>query len=170
MGDVTIRELGAPGDLGWVVQVHGELYARELGWTAGFERLVASLVSAYAAERDPRREAAWIAELDGVRVGCVFVVAEDATTARLRLLLVDDPARGRRLGSRLVATALAFARRADYDRMVLWTNDRLAAARRIYLAAGFGLVHEEVHEQFGAPLLGQTYALDLAPASRRDLA
>lgn len=162
MGDLTIRELRAPGDLGWVVQAHGELYAREFGWTTAFEALVASLVSSYASEHDPRREAAWIAELDGVRVGSVFVVAEDVTTARLRLLLVDDPARGRRLGVRLVELALAFARQAGYERMVLWTGEPLAAARRVYLSAGFGVVHEELHEGFGAPLLGQTYALDLA--------
>lgn len=164
MGDVKIRELGTPGDLGWVVQAHGELYAREYGWTSAFETLVVSLVSSYASEHDPRREAAWIAERDGVRVGCVFLVAEDATTARLRLLLVDDPARGRGLGRRLVGVSLAFARRSGYERMILWTGEPLAAARRVYLSAGFELLHEEAHEGFGFPLLGQTYALDLAIA------
>lgn len=166
MDDVTIRELGAPGDLGWVVQTHGELYAREFGWPSGFEALTASIVAAYASDHDPRREAAWIAERHGERVGCVFVVAEDETTARLRLLLVDDAGRGRGLGTRLVDTCLAIARDAGYDRMVLWTNDPLVAARRVYLAAGFRLVDEQPHEDFGVPLTGQTYALDLAADDR----
>ena len=72
-----IRPLGQPGDLGWVVQAHGEIYAAEFGWDGEFEALVARIVADYAAEHDPAREAAWIAELDGRRVGCVFCVAGD---------------------------------------------------------------------------------------------
>jgi len=140
-GETTIRPLGQPGDLGWVVMAHGEMYA---------------------AEFDPLREAAWIAELDGQRAGCVFLVAKDAETAQLRILLVDPAARGRHLGQRLVAECIAFARRAGYKQMMLWTNEPLAAARHIYLAAGFSLVSEEPHHSFGVDLTGQYYELDLA--------
>ena len=161
-GEATIRPLGRPGDLGWVVMAHGEVYAEEFGWDAEFEALVARIVADYAADRDPRREAAWIAELGGQRVGCVFVVAKDADTAQLRILLVDPAARGHHLGRRLVAECIGFARRAGYRQMVLWTNEPLAAARRIYLAAGFSLVSEEPHHSFGADLTGQYYQLDLA--------
>jgi GNAT superfamily N-acetyltransferase len=156
-----IRRLGQPGDLGWVVQAHGELYAREFGWDASFEALVARIVADYAASHDDRREAAWVAELDGHRVGCVFCVAEDADTARLRILLVDAAARGQRLGTRLVQTCLDFARAAGYRRMVLWTNDPLVAARAIYLKAGFALTSEHPHHSYGVDLIGQTYGLDL---------
>src|SRR5205823_4948754 len=97
-----IRRLGEPGDLGWVVMAHGEVYASEFGWDTNFEALVASIVADYAAAHDPDREAAWIAERDGERVGCVFCVAKDDTTAQLRILLVDPVARGQRLGARLV--------------------------------------------------------------------
>src|SRR5258707_5122310 len=100
---VSIRRLGRPGDLGWVVMAHGEIYAAEFGWDTSFEALVARIVADYAADRDPAREAAWIAELDGRRVGCVFCVGADETTAQLRILLVDPAARGHRLGARLVA-------------------------------------------------------------------
>ncbi|MBN9620720.1 MAG: GNAT family N-acetyltransferase [Actinobacteria bacterium] len=159
---VTIRPLGRPGDLGWVVQAHGELYAREFGWDTSFEALVTRIVADYAADHDDTREAAWIAEQDDERVGCVFCVTEDDTTARLRILLVDPRARGQRLGARLVDTCVAFARDAGYTRMVLWTNHPLAAARSIYLAAGFALVAEEPHHSYGVELVGQTYTVELS--------
>ena len=158
----TIRPLGHPGDLGWVVMAHGELYAAEFGWSTEFEALVAKIVADYAGGRDPEREVAWIAEAGGRRVGCVFVVAKDADTAQLRILLVDPAARGHHLGQRLVDECVTFARRAGYRRMVLWTNHPLAAARHIYLAAGFSLVGEEPHHSFGVDLTGQYYELDLA--------
>jgi GNAT superfamily N-acetyltransferase len=156
-----IRALGTPGDLGWVVMAHGEIYAAEFGWDTSFEGLVARIVADYAAKHDPRREAAWIAELDGQRVGCVFCVAADATTAQLRILLVDSCARGHNLGGKLVDTCIAFARDAGYERMKLWTNHPLAAARHIYLERGFVLVAEEPHNSYGASLTGQTYELIL---------
>jgi GNAT superfamily N-acetyltransferase len=159
----AIRELGRPGDLGWVVMAHGELYASEFGWDTSFEALVARIVADFAADHDRARERAWIAELDGERVGCVFCVAgDDPGTAQLRILLVDPRARGHHLGRRLVDTCVGFARAAGYERVRLWTNDPLVAARRIYLAAGFTLVDEERHRSFGADLVGQVYELALA--------
>lgn len=158
---VRIRPLGQPGDLGWVVMAHGELYAAEFGWDTSFEALVARIVADHAGDSDPRREAAWIAELDGRRVGCVLCVAADATTAQLRILLVHPDARGHRLGSRLTRRCIDFARAAGYERLRLWTNDILVAARTIYLAEGFRLVEEERHTSFGADLVGQVYELDL---------
>jgi GNAT superfamily N-acetyltransferase len=157
----SIRPLGQPGDLGWTVMAHGEVYAQEYGFNSEFEALVARIVADYAAGRDPEREAAWIAETGGRRAGCVFVVAKDGDTAQLRTLLVDPSARGQQLGKRLVARAIEFAREAGYRRMMLWTNDVLAAARHIYLAAGFRLVKEESHHSFGTDLTGQFYELDL---------
>jgi len=158
-----IRELGRPGDLGWVVMTHGEVYTREFGWTTDFEALVAQIVASFAAGHDPAREAAWIAELDGHRVGCVFCVTDhdDPEAARLRILLVHPDARGHGLGGRLVYTCLRFARDAGYARMRLWTNHPLIAARQIYLARGFTLAAEEPHHSFGVDLVGQTYVREL---------
>jgi GNAT superfamily N-acetyltransferase len=158
----VIRPLGRPGDLGWVVQAHGEIYAAEFGWNGEFEALVARIVADYAAGRDPAREAAGIAELDGRPVGCVFCVAADPDTAQLRILLVDPIARGHRLGARLTGLCLDFARAAGYRRIRLWTNHPLVAARRIYRAAGFRLVGRDCHHSFGVDLTGETYELDLA--------
>jgi GNAT superfamily N-acetyltransferase len=131
----TIRPLDQPGDLGWVVMSHGEVYAEEFGWDMSFEALVADIVARYAAHHDPAREAAWIAELSGRRMGCVFCVADpDQTgTALLRILLVHPDGRGHDLGRRLIASCLEFAHASGYERMRLWTNHPLAAARHLYL-------------------------------------
>ena len=167
MAYVQIRQLGKPGDLGWVVQAHGELYAAEFGWDSTFEALVAGIVADFAAQHDPARERAWVADLDGRRVGCVFCVAGDEPgTAKLRILLVHPDARGHGVGRRLVDTCIAFAREAGYDRVRLWTNDVLAAARSIYVAAGFRLVTEAPHHSFGVDLVGQDYALDLHASAK----
>jgi GNAT superfamily N-acetyltransferase len=169
---VVIRPLGEPGDLGWVVMAHGEVYAAEFGWDTSFEALVARIVADYAAAADQARNAAWMAELDGHRAGCVFVVAgENAATAKLRILLVPPEARGHALGDRLVQTAIEFARGAGYTRLQLWTNHPLVAARRIYLRHGFRLAGEQPHHSFGADLIGQSYELDLrtgCSGGRRD--
>lgn len=159
---VTIRRLGRPGDLGWVVMAHGEVYVQEFGWDTTFEAFCARIVADYAAGSGAPGQAAWIAELDGERSGCVFVVgADEPRVAKLRILLVHPRARGRGLGARLVGTAIDFARSAGYERMQLWTNHPLAAARHVYLAHGFSLVGEEPHHSFGVDLVGQTYELDL---------
>jgi GNAT superfamily N-acetyltransferase len=161
-GQASIRRADQPGDLGWVIMAHGESYASEFGWDTSFEALVARIVADYADGHDPAREAAWIAELDGQRVGCVFCVAQDERTAKLRILLVDPGARGHRLGGRLVDTCVEFARSAGYEHMLLWTNHPLTAARHIYLRRGFVLTEQEPHHSFGVDLVGQVYELDLA--------
>jgi len=154
-----------PGDLGWVVERHGARYAAEYGWDATFEALVARIVAEFAEHRDTRREAAWIAELDGERVGCVFCTAsnnpEAEHTAQLRLLLVEPSARGAGVGSRLVDECLRFARRSGYRRITLWTNDVLLGARRIYQRAGFGCDRREPHHSFGHDLVGEYWSRDL---------
>ncbi|MGW5049928.1 GNAT family N-acetyltransferase [Actinokineospora sp. NPDC004072] len=158
----TVRRADQPGDLGWVVLAHGEVYHRQFGWNGEFEALVAKIVADFAGGHDPRREAGWIAEVDGQRVGCIFLVAGDEPgAAKLRTLLVTPEGRGCGLGTRLVAECLDFARAAGYERVTLWTNDVLVSARRIYQAFGFTLVSEEPHRRFGHDLVGQTWALDL---------
>ncbi len=143
------------GDYGWVVQRHGVIYAEEYGWDETFEGLVARIVSDYASRRDARREAAWMAEVDGEPVGCVFCVKKDEKAAQLRLLLVEPSARGMGIGTRLVEECLRFARRVGYLRIVLWTNNILEDARRIYERAGLELAEEEAHHSFGHDLVGQ---------------
>jgi DNA-binding MarR family transcriptional regulator/N-acetylglutamate synthase-like GNAT family acetyltransferase len=151
-----------PGDLGWVVERHGARYAAEYGWDATFEALVARIVADVAERRDARREAAWIAELDGERVGCVFCSAADAEdTAQLRLLLVEPSARGSGVGTRLVGECLRFAKRSGYARITLWTNDVLIAARRIYERAGFRCDYREPHHSFGRDLVGEYWSRNL---------
>jgi DNA-binding MarR family transcriptional regulator/GNAT superfamily N-acetyltransferase len=159
---ISIREHRI-GDMGWAIERHGRLYAEEFGWNGEFELLVATLFARFAADRDPASEQFWVAEVNGERMGCVFVVRneKDPRAAQLRCLLVDPRARGLGLGRRLVDECIHFARSAGYERMLLWTNDVLTAARRIYECAGFSLVEESRHHSFGHDLVGQVWARDL---------
>ena len=152
-----------PGDIGWAIFAHGELYAKQFGWNADFEALVAKLFADFANGHDQAAERMWVAEMDGERVGTVFVVrnADDSTVAQLRCLLVDPKARGLGVGTRLVDECVSFARGAGYRAIMLWTNDVLISARRIYEAAGFTLDHEYQHHSFGHDLVAQVWRRDL---------
>ena len=156
----TLRDL-QPGDMGWVIHRQTVLYAQEYGWNNEFEALAAEIGAKFIRDFDPRWERAWIAEREGRIVGAVFVVRQDATTAKLRMLYVEAETRGLGLGSRLVDECLNFARQAGYTRMVLWTNSVLLAARRIYERAGFSLLEEEPHHSFGKDLIGQFWGREL---------
>jgi DNA-binding MarR family transcriptional regulator/GNAT superfamily N-acetyltransferase len=150
-----------PGDMGWVTSANGALYAREYGWDLTYEALVAKIVAEFIENFDAERERCWIAEMDGERVGSVFVVAKTDAIAKLRLLIVDPRARGLGLGKRLVEECLRFAKDAGYSSMTLWTQSILTAARAIYDRAGFKLVAAEPHHSFGVDLIGETWERDL---------
>jgi DNA-binding MarR family transcriptional regulator/GNAT superfamily N-acetyltransferase len=151
-----------PGDLGWIVSLHGSVYAEEYGWDASFEALVAGVAKEFLEKFDPRHEGCWIAEVDGRRVGSVCLVRKSASVAKLRLLIVDPAARGLKVGSRLVDECLRFARRAGYRKVTLWTNSILDAARHIYERAGFVKVETgPVEHVFGKDLVFETWELTL---------
>jgi len=150
-----------PGDMGRVVQLHGELYAREFGYDTTFEALVAEIAAAFVRDFDPRLERCWIAELNGEVVGSVFLVRQSRTTSKLRLLVLHPKARGLGLGRRLTQACIRFARRAGYRKMALWTQSHLAAARAIYQAEGFRKVSEEKHRSFGKRLVAEVWELKL---------
>ena len=150
-----------PGELGWVVKRHGEIYTAEYGWNAEFEGLVAGIVGQFVTSFDPRVERCWIAELRGEPAGSVFLVKDTAKVAKLRLLLVEPWARGHGAGTRLVDACLAFARDVGYAKVRLWTNAELDAARRLYERAGFRMVEETRGRRFWQHQVFQTWELDL---------
>jgi DNA-binding MarR family transcriptional regulator/GNAT superfamily N-acetyltransferase len=160
-GRRTILRAPVPGDFGWIVKRHAELYADEYRWRPPFEGLCAQIVADFANKYDPKRERCWIAEIDGENVGSVMLVRDSAKVARIRLLLVDPKARGLGLGGRLTDECIRFARRAGYQKITLWTHSVLTAARRIYEKAGFRRVRTERHESWGRPVTSEHWDLDL---------
>jgi len=150
------------GDFGWMVTCHARLYAEEYGWVEPFEGLCAQIVADYVNNHDPQRERCWIADMDGENVGCVMLVKDDEPgVARIRLLLVDPKARGLRLGHRLVAECVSFARKAGYRRVTLWTHSVLTAARHVYEKAGFTLTRSEPRHSWGKDVVAEFWDLDL---------
>jgi ribosomal protein S18 acetylase RimI-like enzyme len=159
-GKVRLRP-PRPGDMGSVVQLHGEIYAREFGYDTTFEALVAEIAAGFVRDFNPRYERCWIAEMHGVVVGSVFLVRKSPTVSKLRLLIMHPAARGQGLGRRLTRECVAFARRAGYRKMVLWTQSHLVAARAIYEAEGFRKISSEKHRSFGKRLVAEVWELRL---------
>jgi DNA-binding MarR family transcriptional regulator/GNAT superfamily N-acetyltransferase len=156
----TLRD-PRPGDMGWIVHKQAALYAREYGWNGEYEALTAEIVASFIRQFNPNDERCWVAEADGQVIGSIFVVREDDTTAKLRLLYVDAAARGMGVGTRLVDECLRFARQVGYKRMVLWTSSVLVDAIRLYEKAGFVLEGEERAHKFGKELTFRVYGRSL---------
>src|SRR5262249_9176544 len=154
-----------PGDMGWIVHRQAILYAEEYGWDETYEALAAEIVAQFIRNYDAKRERCWIAEKDGARVGAVFVAKASEEVAKLRLLHVEPEARGLGIGKRLVEECVLFARQAGYQKITLWTQSILHAARRIYEQVGFRVVREEQHRSFGKDLTAEIWDLDLSTAT-----
>lgn len=151
------------GDLGWIIEQHGLVYAQQFGWNSEFELVVAEIMTTFLRNYHPKRDRMWLAEQDGQRLGMIFLEHKSSEEAKLRLLLVLPEARGAGLGTRLVAECLQFARQVGYKRVSLWTMDRLTTARMIYQRAGFELIESEPVFQFGHHMQSEIWQADLTP-------
>ena len=159
--DAYILRAPVPGDFGWMVKRHAELYAQKYQWAEPFEGLCAKIVADFANNFDAKRERCWIADMNGENVGCIFLAKDSETVARIRLLLVEPKARGLGLGARLVDECIGFARRAGYKKITLWTHSVLTAARHIYEKAGFKLASTDKHESWGRAVVSEHWDLEL---------
>ncbi|MBN2905701.1 MAG: GNAT family N-acetyltransferase [Rhodobacteraceae bacterium] len=161
MAEIAFRDLGI-GDAGWVIQRHAELYATEEGFDASFEPVVAGILAAYLAARDPLCERAWIAHRGGQRLGSIFCVKGDAPrVAKLRLFLIEPEARGQGLGARMLGLCLDHARACGFARMTLWTHESHRAACALYARAGFEVVRAQPVRNFGCDLVEQVWQIAL---------
>ena len=159
--EITLRQ-HRPGDIGWIIHRQAVLYHQEYGWNEQYEAIISEILARFIQNFDPKCERSWIAEREGQIIGSIFCVRKSRTVAQLRLLYVEPSARGLGLGTRLVNECIEFAKAKRYRKLVLWTNSVLHSARRIYEAAGFTLVHEEAHDNFGKQRLhAQTWELPL---------
>ncbi len=157
---VVLRQPRA-GEMGWIIHRQGALYAQEYGWNMQIEATVAQIVADFLRQHDPACERCWVAEYGGQVLGSVMLVRRDASTAQLRLLYLEPGARGLGLGKRLVAQCVEFARAAAYQKIMLWTNNVLLAARGIYVAQGFNLVETQAYGEFGPDLVSEVWQRDL---------
>jgi GNAT superfamily N-acetyltransferase len=146
-----------PKDCDWVIERHGAIYAEEFGWNENFKKLVTEIALKFFQEHDPGCERGWIAEMNGKRIGCVFLVKESEYVAKLRLMLVEPDSRGLGLGALFIQECIDFAKNAGYAKVTLWTNNVLHAARHLYQAAGFQLIHSEANNEFGPELIAETW-------------
>lgn len=153
----------APGDMGRIMARQAAMYASDHGWGAGMEVMIGEIVTDFLRRHDPARSQCWVAELAGTLAGSVFVVDAGDGVAQLRLLYVEPWARGWGIGADLIDRCIEFARDAGYREIMLWTHARLLPARRLYEKAGFTLRSSEMHDEFGTPEMGETWALPLQP-------
>lgn len=160
VANVKLRGLES-GDLGWVIQQHGQIYGREYQWDTSFETFVAKMMARYAQKFNPEWERFWMAERAGERVGSVFIARKSKTVAQLRALILTPQARGLGLGGQLVDECIAFSRSKGYRKLLLWTNSCLLDARALYAKRGFVLTASEPYHGFGQDLVGETWELKL---------
>lgn len=157
---ISIRHEIKPGDIGYIIYLHGYLYAEEYGYDSSFEAYVAIPLAEFA-HSIKDREKIWIIENNNKIAGSMAIVEHSKSEAQLRWLLLHPDIRGHGLGKKLMDDAISFCRACGYASIFLWTEDLLDAATQLYISKGFILTEEKTHEIWGAELTEQRYELKL---------
>ena len=156
-----IRSSLEPGDIGWIVHLHGVLYAKEYGWNHTFDAYVAEGLAKFAVSFDAEKDRLWIAEKGEQIVGFIAITGHSETEAQLRWFLVHPTERGRGLGRTLLNNALEFCRQRKFRSVFLWTVSDLKAAAHLYRSMGFHKTEEKTHQIWGRTLTEEKYELVL---------
>jgi len=158
---ITVDGAFRPGDLGELIRIHGVGNHRDYGFNAVHEAYCARIAADFIIDGGGKRGRVWLARCSGRVIGSVFIVEAEADAAQLRLLYVDDSARGFGLGRWLVDVAVMHCRDRGFESVFLWTVDGLHRAQRLYEAAGFACVERRDADSWGPPVCELRYALTL---------
>ena len=163
--DISIRTELKPGDLGYVIYLHGSLYGREYGYGVQFESYVAKGLCEFYEKYNPTRDRVWICEhkrsspADNGRMIGFMLLMDRGNAAQLRYFLIEPEYRGIGLGSKLMNLYMDFLRECGYQESYLWTTHELSTAAFLYKRHGFRLAEEKESTAFGKPLKEQRYDL-----------
>jgi len=158
--DIHIRTTLQPGDIGYIIYLHGAIYGKEYHYGIAFETYVAAGLLEFYQQYDAARDRVWICEHNDQIVGFLLLMHRDAA-AQLRYFILAPGYRGIGLGKKLMGLYMDFLQQAGYTSSYLWTTSELPAAISLYKKHGFLLTDEKPSEAFGKPVVEQRYELTL---------
>lgn len=157
----TIRHNIKPGDIGYLIYLHGIVYAKEYGYDQTFEAYVAKGLAEFVQSFSLDNDGIWLAEINGQVIGSIAIEKHSEKEAQLHWFFVHPNYRGLGLGKELMNEALQFCKKREYKTIFLWTTSELEAASHLYTHFGFKKTEEKAHKIWGKDLVEERYELDL---------
>lgn len=149
-------------DLTYIMESHIRIYHQEYQFDESFQRFITNAVDFFRKNFDKEKENLFILELDGKQKGSIGITKLAGDTAQLRWFLLETDARGQGWGGRLMREALNFAEARSYRRIVLWTNQKLTAARHLYERHGFKQVESKVEILSNQEIIEERWELEFS--------
>jgi ribosomal protein S18 acetylase RimI-like enzyme len=162
LGDITLRNDLQPGDMGYIIYMHGNLYHDLCGYDRNFERYVARELDEFLEQYDPETDRIWLAERQGQIIGTMVIQGRSGQVAQLRYFLIDPQARGVGLGKRLMKEAMDFCRQKNYTHVYLLTTEELGTAGELYRRHGFRVTKRQETILWGQNVVLHCYDADLS--------